>query len=315
MSSAKTERLVNLTMALLGSKRFMSKSEIFRRVAGYSGSQETKERMFERDKDDLRTLGIDIEVASHDPFFEDEVGYRIRPEIFQIHEEFESTELGLISLALGLLNNEDFSETAKLLNLRLNSLSVTPEMPDAIPAPEIPLSESGLAEILKALSERTTISFSYRKGEEVKAEVRRVNPLGVSAWRGGWYLVAEDLDRDDIRSFKLSRIESAIAKASKPEAYEIPKDFDIKDYLVMLKPWEYETKLRLRKTAGMNIRNRASLRTELDDEWESIKVNFADETHALRECLWLGDDVEVVAPEPLRDSVIKHLERLATLHG
>ena len=58
MSSAKTERLINLTMALLASRRFMSKSEIFRRVAGYNGTQETKERMFERDKDDLRTLEI-----------------------------------------------------------------------------------------------------------------------------------------------------------------------------------------------------------------------------------------------------------------
>jgi len=50
MSSAKTERLVNLTMALLASQRFIKKSEIFRKVAGYSGSQETKERMFERDR-------------------------------------------------------------------------------------------------------------------------------------------------------------------------------------------------------------------------------------------------------------------------
>ena len=84
MSSAKTERLVNLTMALLASRRYLKKSEIFQKVAGYSGSNETKERMFERDKDDLRALGIEIEVASHDPLFEDEPGYRIKPEKFQI---------------------------------------------------------------------------------------------------------------------------------------------------------------------------------------------------------------------------------------
>lgn len=78
MSSAKTERLVNLTMALLASRRYMQKSEIFRKVAGYTGSQETKERMFERDKDDLRAMGIQIDVASQDPLFEDEPGYRIQ---------------------------------------------------------------------------------------------------------------------------------------------------------------------------------------------------------------------------------------------
>jgi len=78
MSNAKTERLVNLTMALLGSKRFMSKTEIFRRVAGYSGNQETKERMFERDKDDLRSLGIEIEVASHDPRMKLDIEFVLR---------------------------------------------------------------------------------------------------------------------------------------------------------------------------------------------------------------------------------------------
>ncbi|HEY9276352.1 MAG TPA: WYL domain-containing protein, partial [Candidatus Nanopelagicaceae bacterium] len=84
MSSAKTERLINLTMALLASRRFMPKSEIFRRVAGYEGSPEAMERMFERDKDELRSLGIVIEVASHDPLFEDEVGYRISADRYRM---------------------------------------------------------------------------------------------------------------------------------------------------------------------------------------------------------------------------------------
>ena len=101
MSSAKTERLVNLTMALLATSRYMQKSEIFRKVAGYSGTQETKERMFERDKDDLRALGIEIEVASADPLFEDEPGYRIKPETYQMPiKSFTPTEIGILSTAL-----------------------------------------------------------------------------------------------------------------------------------------------------------------------------------------------------------------------
>jgi proteasome accessory factor B len=78
--SRKTERLVNLTIALLATKRYITKSEIFRTVDGYEGSDESKERMFERDKDDLRNLGIEIEVGTFDPLFEDESGYRIKPE-------------------------------------------------------------------------------------------------------------------------------------------------------------------------------------------------------------------------------------------
>ena len=82
--SRKSERLVNLTIALLATSRWLTKSEIYRSIDGYSGEVEAKERMFERDKEELRNLGIEIEVGSFDPLFEDEVGYRIRPENYRI---------------------------------------------------------------------------------------------------------------------------------------------------------------------------------------------------------------------------------------
>ena len=72
--SRKNERLVNLTIALLATKRYLTKNEIFRNIEGYEGSAEAKERMFERDKDDLRKLGIQIEVGGLDPLFDDENG-------------------------------------------------------------------------------------------------------------------------------------------------------------------------------------------------------------------------------------------------
>ena len=77
MSDRKAERLINLTLALLATKRYLKKSEILRSVSGYECSAEAQERMFERDKDDLRSLGIEIQVGDLDVFFEDEPGYRI----------------------------------------------------------------------------------------------------------------------------------------------------------------------------------------------------------------------------------------------
>ncbi len=125
MSSAKTERLVNLTMALLATSRYMQKSEIFRKVAGYSGTQETKERMFERDKDDLRALGIEIEVASADPLFEDEPGYRIKPEAYQMPiKTFTPTEIGILSTALGLWLDSSLEDIALGAARRLNSTAL-----------------------------------------------------------------------------------------------------------------------------------------------------------------------------------------------
>lgn len=315
MSSAKTERLVNLTMALLGSKRYMTKSEIFRRVAGYSGSNETKERMFERDKDDLRGLGIEIEVASHDPLFEDEVGYRIRAEVFQIVESFDSEELGLVSLALNLIRDSELSTDINSLNRRINSLTVSPTRPDEFRIPQQNILEQGLPELLEALSARRTIAFDYRKDGSTESETRKVNPLGLSAWRGNWYLVGEDLNREDVRVFKLSRIASGLEIQSDPGAYAIPDDFDVKDYLVMLQPGEYLATIQVRRSAGLNLRNVALEVKEIDEEWEEIRVGFRDFDDALRETLWLGPDAIVLQPADLRAAAISGLEKLVSNHG
>lgn len=315
MSSAKTERLVNLTMALLGSRRFMTKSEIFRRVSGYSGSSETKERMFERDKDDLRSLGIEIEVASHDPLFEDEVGYRIRPETFQLQQEFDSEELGLIALALNLVSEGDLAETSNSLWRRVNSLAISPEMPEEIRVVTEQIPADGLSRILTALTNRTTIRFGYRKSDDSDTEIRTVNPLGIGAWRGSWYLVGEDLSRDDVRVFKLTRVKSDIEVISKPGAFSIPADFDIKEYLVMLRPKQYEATLKLRKNSGMQLRNEALAIESVDEEWDQIRVLFVDLESARREVLWLVEDVVVIEPNELRDCVQRALRDLVAIHG
>lgn len=311
MSSAKTERLVNLTMALLGSKRYMPKSEIFRRVAGYSGAQETKERMFERDKDDLRALGIEIEVASHDPLFEDEPGYRIRSDRYRLPQQaFSGEELGIISVALGMLTDGQFADTTRALLRRINSLLVSPTSPDEIEFASSQIDESGLAEIANALARKMTIEFSYLKfGAEV-AEVRRVNPLGLSAWRGSWYLVGEDHDRGDVRVFKLERISTTPQIVSRADAYEIPADFSVRDYVVMLKSDQYQASLKVRAGSGISIRGRATKIAKVDDEWDEVQVNFPNEATALREILWLGPDVVVVSPIQLRESVIANLTKL-----
>ena len=126
MSDQKTERLINLTMALLATKRFMSKAEIFNQVAGYSGTTETKERMFERDKDDLRTLGISIEVGTHDPLFDDELGYRILENGYELEiGELSPTQISYLSLAATIWRNQLFSSTGSHALVKIDALNGT----------------------------------------------------------------------------------------------------------------------------------------------------------------------------------------------
>ena len=113
MSDRKTERLINLTLALLATKRYLKKSEILTNVQGYEGTQEAKERMFERDKDDLRSLGIEIEVGDLDVFFEDEPGYRIPQKSYELNvPNLTGRELALLSIASSYWNDSILAPTA-----------------------------------------------------------------------------------------------------------------------------------------------------------------------------------------------------------
>ena len=103
MGDKKAARLINLTLALLATRRFITKEEIFRSVEGYDGNNESMDRMFERDKNDLRKLGIEIAVSELDPLFGDEVGYRINQNEFQFQlPSLSPTEAMLIASALSL---------------------------------------------------------------------------------------------------------------------------------------------------------------------------------------------------------------------
>ncbi|MSY75453.1 MAG: WYL domain-containing protein, partial [Actinobacteria bacterium] len=124
MSSQKTERLINLTLALLATKRYLSKAEIFKKIPGYEGSAETKERMFERDKDELRSLGIQIEVSSSDPLFEDDLGYLIDSNSLQFGiDEFNKEELLLLTMAGNLWHESALQMDSKSALLKIQSLS------------------------------------------------------------------------------------------------------------------------------------------------------------------------------------------------
>ena len=316
MSNAKTERLINLTMALLATRRYMTKSEIFRRVSGYSGSQETKERMFERDKDELRELGIEIEVGGLDPLFEDEAGYRIKRETFQFPSiDFSARELALISTALSLWN-ETPSEELVSASKKFDSLKPRDVANyDAFTELQmLPITERGIIDVARALSEKRSLSFDYAKPGSANREKRHINPLGLSAWKGSWYVVGEDLDRDDIRAFKLERVVGEIEMSHESGLYEIPEDFDVKDYLVMFRENEYRTLLRIRKNSAISLRDRADTTTVIDDEWDEVKILFGSKEEAAQEILWNNDSVIVCEPLELRETVIETLTKVIRNH-
>src|SRR5687767_15701271 len=124
MSTAKTERLMNLLIMLLVQKRFVAKQRI-REILYADATSEAFERMFERDKEELRSLGVPIEVGNMDAYFDDEPGYRIRPDEFALPDiSLTADEAAVIGLATRVWEHARLAEATTEAVRKLTALGV-----------------------------------------------------------------------------------------------------------------------------------------------------------------------------------------------
>ena len=297
MSSQKTERLINLTLALLATKRYLTKSEIFKNVTGYSGSAETMERMFERDKDELRSMGIEIDVNGLDPLFEDDQGYLIRSETFQLKgNEFAKDELFYLTMAANLWQSTALGSDSKAALLKIQSLS-GPIESDVINTPEIRDNENSLMIMtaFDAIENSKVLTFQYNGSSRV------VEPLGMYTKAGFWYLVAKD--EESYKSFKLLRIEGKLTSSSKQNGFKKPENFDLMQYLGRLNKEELIlAEILVRKEQAFALRSKYAV-SDFDEEWDLMVVPFNYEPEIIETFLWHGENVIVLKPENLRNSI------------
>ncbi len=304
MSDQKTERLINLTLALLASKRFLTKSEIFSTVAGYSGNTETMERMFERDKDELRNLGIKIEVRGIDPLFDDEQGYLIQEDTFQIDSNaFTQEELLYLTMAANLWHESALHDQSKAALLKIQSISGPIEV-DEVNSPVIRDNEDSttLLLIFEAINNLAQLEFEY------KGSVRRVNPYGLYTRDGFWYLVAQE--NDVIKTFKLVRISKSVNIAGKSNSFLKPKDFDVKEFLRSSKPnTKSHVVILVRKNQALALRKKYEVK-EIDSEWDRMEFEYLMVDELIESLLWFGSDVVVLSPKSIREKLIANCEEL-----
>ena len=302
MSSQKTERLINLTLALLASKRYLSKAEILRNIPGYEGSPETKERMFERDKDDLRSLGIQIDVNNFDPLFEDEQGYLIKSDSFQFAEnEFTKEELLLLTMAANLWHDSAVEIDSQNALLKIQSLS-GPVENDMTTTPTLRITEDWqlLVSIFTAVQNKQILEFSYR------GKKRQVNPYGLYSSKGFWYLIAFEINV--IKSFKLVRIEGEVDLIGEKDAFEKPDNFNVGNFLKEeSNSVSLVSKLQVRKGAALSLRNKFTVK-DLDSEWDLMDIPYTNEQELLEMVLWHGTDLKLIEPAALRQLLVANLE-------
>ena len=304
MSDQKTERLINLTLALLSSKRYLTKSEIFNNVAGYSGSPETMERMFERDKDELRNLGIQIEVRALDPLFEDDQGYLIDSDTFQINpNDFSQEEIFLLTMAANLWHGSALQKDSKAALLKIQSLDGLVAT-NTVASPVIEDNEDSkkLLLIFDAVERFITLEFEY------KGTIRQVKPYGIYTRRGFWYLAAQE--NDVVKSFKVVRIGQQIRATSKAQAFDKPSEFKLSAFLEDINsPTTSKAEVRIRKNQALALRKRHKVE-EVDSEWDKLFIDYIFEEDMIESLLWYGSNLVVISPTSIRDQIINRAKGL-----
>lgn len=311
MAAAKTERLINLTMALLATPRFLTKAEIFSKVEGYQGTPEATDRMFERDKDDLRELGIPLMIGRSDPLADVDDGYRIDPKAYSLPAiTFTAQEASVIALAAQLWREATFANSARSALLKLRATGEELSSDDLLDA-RLSSMEPAFATVWEAVKERRQIAFDYRR-RDGEVSSRQIEPWGVLSWHGAWYLVGFDLSRQASRVFRLSRITSDVAYLSKPGSYQVPAGLDLRAQVADSSPEDKRIAvLLIAKGAAPALRRRAISCVAEDALWDRIEITVGDVDALAKEMLWLADRVIVKEPKELRALVVASLRAVA----
>ena len=236
MAARRQQRLVNLVLCLLSTRQFITAERIRDTVEGYevsgdaSNPDEAFKRSFERDKAELRELGIPLETGRNSAF-DTEDGYRIARKDFELPPiSFAADEAAAVGLAARLWSTASLASEARTALIKLRAAGVEiDEQAGADSLPALPANEPALPVLVAAVSDRRVVQFAHRKPYADAAEKRTVEPWGVLSWRGRWYLVGHDRARGEVRSFRLDRIEGDVRLMAGTPETERPDGLNMLD--------------------------------------------------------------------------------------
>jgi predicted DNA-binding transcriptional regulator YafY len=306
------ERLINLIAALLDTRRPLTAEEIRTSISGYdSPTQEAFRRSFERDKKDLRDMGIPIETVKLGAFEDEGDGYIIPKEKYYMPElDLEPDELAALRLVAdaAMVAGEDAQAGVRKLSIFATGES-TPQPRIAVKAnlTQEPL----LGAAFSAVQARTPVTFTYTssKGE---TSTRHLEPYSLTHSRGHWYLVGNDVDKGEVRSFRLQRIGSSLETGS--GRYEIPEGFDALAKTSM-DPWEVGGDEPEVATLRFDPALRWWAEQNLDDMPAKegphgsleVEIAFSNVEALLSFVIGFGAAVEIVSPAHARTALLEHL--------
>jgi proteasome accessory factor B len=312
MSRRKTERLLSLVVCLLSARRYLTAAQIRDAVPGYPASFEAFKRMFERDKDELRELGIPLETGTNPA--DEEAGYRISRQAYELPDiRLEPDEAAILGLAARVWRRAELAGAAEGALLKLRAAGVeADEISQLGIEPRLQTPEPAFRPLYEAVRDHRPVAFSYLAAGRSMSQVRHLEPWGVVNSHGRWYVVGQDTDRRDQRVFRLSRIAGPVSATGPPGSVTVPSGTDVR---AAVRDWDTEHQpprtclLRVRAGAGHGLRRYALSVSPADEPgWDLVELNYSDTGWWSEQVAKFGPDAVVLEPADLRDAVIGRLK-------
>jgi proteasome accessory factor B len=317
LSKRRTERLLSIVVLLLSARRYLTAEQIRAAVSGYPDEQEAFKRMFERDKEELRDLGIPLETGRASSS-DDDLGYRISRQDYELPEiHLEADEAAVLGIASRVWQSAELAGAATGAALKLRAASRDADgdgvaSPPPGIQPRLTTQEPAFGPLWEALRDKRPVTFDYLASGRAAASKRTLEPWGVVNRRGRWYVAGYDRDREAPRVFRLSRITGPVKLAGPPGSVEIPPGADVRE---LVKGWdrpltrEHTAVLRVRPDAGSALHRWGRCVPDPDHPgWDLITIDYSELDWYAGYVASFGPDVVVVDPPELREAVIARLK-------
>lgn len=311
MADAKLERLLNLTAALLDTRLPLSAEQLHTRVGGYPDEDASFRRQFERDKDALREMGVPVRLEEVPGTLPTVQGYRIEPSEYYLPDPgLHPDELAALHLAARGVRLEGVGSLGGLW--KLGGALEPPEgaSPEALAEGAVTLPADPNLSVLSA-----AIWDAQRVRLSTGDVAREVDPYRLSFTRGRWYLQGFDHLREELRTYRLDRLDAAVQLVGDSGAFERPALDG-----PALAPWEVgveapvEARILLDATVAPIVGQElgsAVVEERRADGSVVVRLVVTNPEGFRGFVLGLLDHAEVLSPPSLRDDLIAWLRRCA----
>lgn len=313
---------MNLVICLLSTRRFLTAAQIAATVPGYEHDPEDPrdheafQRKFERDKAELRELGVPLEIGTTS-IFDTEPGYRIAPRRYALPDiRLAPDEAAAVGIATRLWQHAGMAAaaTSGLAKLRAAGIDVDPQA--TLGMEPLVTVDPAFAPLTSAARLRRTVHFTYRVPTGDAPTERRLQPWGVVCWRGRWYVVGHDLDRRATRCFRLSRITGTVRVVGPTGAFTPPTGVDLIEHVARWSgPVERTGRATVLARPGRAVGlRRAAEQVRSTPDGDRLVLPFGDAETLAATLVRYGPDVRVLDPPELRDAVIARLREVVARH-